>query len=34
MDLDAMPDDHPAAERVSTGELPPDTDVQALISAG
>src|SRR6202020_1771210 len=34
MDLDVMPDDHPGTERVSTGELPPDTDVQALISAG
>src|ERR1700733_7008388 len=34
MDLDALPDDHPGTERVSTGELPPDTDVQALIIAG
>src|ERR1700729_2903724 len=34
MDLDAVPDDHPGTERVSTGELPPDTDVQALITVG
>ena len=34
MHHDPLPGDHPAAERVSTGVLPPDTDVQALISAG
>src|ERR1700734_3753592 len=34
MALDTLPDDHPGTERVSTGELPPDTDVQALITAG
>ena len=34
MDHDPLPGDHPETERVSTGELPPDTDVQALISAG
>jgi len=34
MDLDTASHDHPGTERVSTGVLPPDTDVQALISAG
>jgi glutaminase len=34
MDHDPLPGDHPETERVSTGELPSDTDVQALISAG
>ena len=34
MDHDPVPGDHPETERVSTGELPPDTDVQALISVG
>jgi glutaminase len=34
MDPDTLPDDHSGTERVSTGELPPDTDVQALISVG
>ncbi len=34
MHHDPLPGDHPATERVSTGVLPPDTDVQALISAG
>jgi glutaminase len=34
MDRDPRPDDHPAIERVSTGVLPPDTDVQALVTAG
>ena len=35
MDHDPLPpDDHPETEHVSTGALPPDTDVQALISAG
>src|SRR5690349_24546458 len=34
MDHDPLPGDHPETERVSTGVLPPDTDVQALISAG
>jgi glutaminase len=34
MDHDPLPSDHPETERVSTGVLPPDTDVQALISAG
>ena len=34
MDRDPLPGDHPETERVSTGVLPPDTDVQALISAG
>jgi glutaminase len=34
MDQDPVPGDHPETERVSTGVLPPDTDVQALISAG
>ncbi len=34
MDHDPLPGDFPGAERVSTGALPPDTDVQALISAG
>src|SRR5580700_12184873 len=33
MDHDPLPD-HPATERISTGVLPPDTDVQAIISAG
>ena len=31
---DPVPGDHPETERVSTGELPADTDVRALISAG
>jgi len=34
MDHDPLPDGRPEAERVSTGALPPDTDVQALITAG
>jgi glutaminase len=34
MDHDALPGDHPETGHVSTGALPPDTDVQALISAG
>ena len=34
MDHDPLAGDHPETERVSTGALPPDTDVQALISAG
>ena len=34
MDHDPLPGDHPETERVSTGALPPDTDVQALISVG
>jgi hypothetical protein len=34
MDRDLVPDDRLGAERVSTGVLPPDTDVQALITAG
>ena len=34
MDHDPLSGDHPEAERVSTGALPPDTDVQALVSAG
>lgn len=34
MDHDPLRGDHPETERVSTGVLPPDTDVQALISAG
>ena len=34
MDHDPVPGDHPETERVSTGALPPDTDVQALVSAG
>ena len=34
MDHDPLTADHPATERVSTGVLPADTDVQAIISAG
>ena len=34
MDLGTLPNDHPGTERVSTGVLPSDTDVQALVSAG
>jgi glutaminase len=34
MDRDPLPDDRPGIERVSTGVLPPDTDVRALITAG
>src|ERR1700747_3592936 len=34
MDHDSLRVDHPEIEHVSTGVLPPDTDVQALISAG
>ena len=34
MDLDTASHDHPGTERVSTGVLPPDTDVQALVTAG
>ena len=34
MDHDPVPDDRPETERVSTGVLPPDTDVQALVTAG
>ncbi len=31
---DAFPGDFPGAERVSTGALPSDTEVQALMSVG
>ena len=34
MGLDTLPGDHPGTERVSTGVLPPDTEIQALITAG
>jgi glutaminase len=34
MDQDPLPGDDPETERVSTGPLPSDADVQALISAG
>jgi glutaminase len=34
MDHDPLPGDYPETERVSTGELPADTDVQALVTAG
>jgi hypothetical protein len=34
MDHEPLPDDSPGTERVSTGVLPADTDVQALITAG
>jgi glutaminase len=34
MDHDPLPGDHPETGHVSTGALPPDTDVQALVSAG
>jgi glutaminase len=34
MDSDILPADDPGTERVSTGVLPPDIDVEALISAG
>ena len=34
VDRDPLPGDFPGAERVSTGALPSDTEVQALISAG
>ena len=34
MDHDPLPGDPPETEHVSTGALPSDTDVQALISAG
>jgi glutaminase len=34
VDLDTHSGDHPETGHVSTGALPPDTDVQALISAG
>ena len=34
MDSDVVPADEPGTERVSTGVLPPDIDVEALISAG
>jgi glutaminase len=34
VDHDPLLEDHPGTERVSTGVLPPDTDVQAIISAG
>ena len=34
MDHDPLSGDQPETQRVSTGALPPDTDVQALISAG
>jgi glutaminase len=34
MDDDPLAGDHPETERVSTGTLPPDTDVQAIIVAG
>lgn len=31
---DPLPDEHAGTERVSTGVLPSDTDVQALVTAG
>src|SRR4029077_10245594 len=36
MNMDRVPlsDDRPGTERVSTGVLPSDTDVQALVTAG
>jgi len=34
MDHDSLPGDHPETGHVSTGALPPDTHVQALVSAG
>ncbi len=34
MDLDTAPDDRPETERVSTGTLPPDAEVKALVTAG
>jgi len=34
MDHDPLRDDHAATERVSTGALPSDTDVQAIVTAG
>jgi glutaminase len=34
MDLGTAPQDHPETERVSTGALPSDTEVQALVKAG
>ena len=34
MNMDHDPGDHPETERVSTGTLPSDTDVEALVSAG
>jgi len=34
VDHDPLPGDYPGTERVSTGVLPPDTDVQALITVG
>jgi glutaminase len=34
MDSDVVPGDEPGTERVSTGVLPPDVDVEALVSAG
>jgi glutaminase len=34
MDHDPLPGHQPETGHVSTGVLPPDTDVQALISAG
>ena len=34
MDVDTVSHDDPGTERVSTGVLPPDTDVQALVTAG
>ena len=34
MDHDPVPGDEPETERVSTGALPADTDVRALVSAG
>jgi hypothetical protein len=34
MDHDPLTGDHPETGHVSTGALPSDTDVQALISAG
>jgi glutaminase len=34
MDLDTASHDHPGTERVSTGVLPADAEVQALVTAG
>ena len=34
MDHDPVNDDHPVTERVSTGALPPDGDVRAIVTAG
>jgi glutaminase len=34
MDLDTASHDHPGTERVSTGVLPADAEVEALVTAG